>query len=64
MVLELTPDESGRLDDLLSLTCRGKKPSLSRPDKITVYQIRKKESQKSSFCWCIYDRYTETHTTI
>lgn len=36
MVLELTTDESGRLDDLLSQTWRGKKPSLSRPDKIQI----------------------------
>jgi hypothetical protein len=36
MVLELTTDESGRLDDLLSQTWRGKKPSLSRPDKVKI----------------------------
>ena len=36
MVLELTTDESGRLDDILSQTWRGKKPSLSRPDKIQI----------------------------
>jgi len=43
MVLELTTDESGRLDDLLSQTWRGKKPFLSRPDtiKITADQVRK-----------------------
>ena len=43
MVLELTTDESGRLDDLLSQIRRGKKPSLSRPDKvqITADQVKK-----------------------
>ncbi len=43
MVLELTTDESGRLDDLLSQTWRGKKPPLSRPDKvkITADQVKK-----------------------
>ena len=43
MVLELTTDESGRLDDLLSQTWKGKKPALSRPDKIkiTADQVKK-----------------------
>lgn len=36
MVLELTTAESGRLDDLLSQTWRGKKPPLSRPEKIKI----------------------------
>ena len=36
MVLELTIDETGRLDDLLSQTWRGKMPYLSRPDKVKI----------------------------
>ena len=46
MVLELTPEETGRLDDLLSQTWRGKMPSISRPDKITITSDQVREVKR------------------
>ncbi|MCK5216719.1 MAG: hypothetical protein KAJ93_02980 [Methanosarcinales archaeon] len=36
MVLELKPEELNRLDDILSNEWRGKRPYLSRPDKVKI----------------------------
>jgi len=36
MALELKQEERNRLDDLLSNAWRGKKPYLSRPDKVKI----------------------------